>query len=358
MTFSDNYQVKSGESLESMLTNAGLDWRIQRTIPAIRPIGYVPGESDPTEFQTIDSHRFLRRSDNGAVFAAVSKKYRPHQNADIIGSLVDSAKKCGTEVTTIGSLKGGAWVFGQVDLGKQFTLKGGDRVNGKLTVTSRHDGTGTTRGGGTAVAIICANTFMMAARDLRGVVSHKQALNADGAGDNALLAALKTAATDFDIYQNDATTLSGVGVGSNAALLDWIQAVTDPGGYELRQAEAAEIANGGAAEPSDEPVGIEAVLMATELRKAAGKPLSAEMLNRAGKGVLEAITEGVGQDLPSRRGTWWGAANAVTYYSTHMAQARNPGNRTASAMVGPNAEMGRRALNLALDFAQAQEQAS
>jgi len=338
--FTDAYTPDKADSVTLMLERANLDWRIQRATPAIRPLGFAPGKSDPADFDIQNSYRFLRRSDTGKVFGCVSKKYRPHQNAEIIESLDTAAKTIGTHISQLGSLRGGAWVFAQVALGQSFKLGWQDYVEGLLTITTKHDGTGSTRGGGSSVCIVCENTFMMASRDMRGVISHKSDL---GANTAVLENALKTAAVDFGHYKAQALKLSASPIKSDTSLLDWLQRLTEP----VMAAERDAIIMGAAPQIPDGAGALDAILAAQEER-AASVAITENMLNRQGRGIMESILEGKGQQDPARKGTWWGAVNGVTHYTNWTAQSRNADNRTASTLAGPNADLNRRALELAL----------
>lgn len=348
--FANDYTVQPTDDVSTILENAGLDWSIQRCIPAIRPLGYVPGKSDHAEFEPQDGYRFLRRSDNGVVFGPVTAKYHPHQNKDIIGALYDCAHKLGTSMTRVGSLRGGRMVFAQLDLDRRFKLGKQDEVKGLLTITTKHDGLGATRAGGTTISIICSNAFMAATAQLQGVISHRSLFESNVA---QVQQALANAAGGFERYKSNAIKLAATPVPNNQVLLDWIIRLTDPATAAKLDAERKGMPIPAAGEPQDASVDLETILAAQEQRKAS-QALTEELLNRQGRGVLEGILEGVGQDDPARKGTWWGAVSGVTYYTTHTAQARNPENRMASAMVGPNAQLGRRALELALLQVEAQ----
>jgi hypothetical protein len=66
-------------------------------------------------------------------------------------------------------------------------------------------------------------------------------------------------------------------------------------------------------------------------------------------GLAEA---GVGNNLPSIRGTYWSAYNGVTEYLTHE-HGRNESNRLSSLWFGENANVNRHALDTAVEMAMA-----
>lgn len=327
------YTTNVNDNVNTMLANAGLNWKVQRVIPAVRPLHYAPGVDGPS-FQTVDNYRFLRRSDTGEIFAAVSDQYQPHQNTDIIRALDDVAGKLGTRIRRLGLLHNGRYVFAQIDLNKSFQVSKHDRTDGFLTVTTRHDATGKTRGGGTYVCIVCQNTFQAAERDLSAVVSHR-----GNAGRVAVVmqAALESAAEGFGVYQRQAEALSQLPIKSPQALLDWVQRITDPAAAQKRDTERG---------MTDGDL-LAAILDAQETR-IASQILVDDMLNRKGKAVLDAIINGNGQDDPARKDTWWGAFQGATYYADHTARSRTADNRTVSAWSGPLRDFKADALELAL----------
>jgi len=72
------------------------------------------------------------------------------------------------------------------------------------------------------------------------------------------------------------------------------------------------------------------------------------------KNILEQIVglaeAGVGNDIPSIRGTWWAGYNAVTEYLSHQ-QGRSESNRLNSLWFGQNANVNRHALDTAVEMA-------
>ena len=69
--------------------------------------------------------------------------------------------------------------------------------------------------------------------------------------------------------------------------------------------------------------------------------------------VHEAIYTSPGSELAAAKGTWWGALNGVTYVVDHESQARTEDNSLHSAWFGSGAAKKRKALSLAIDYAQA-----
>jgi hypothetical protein len=65
-----------------------------------------------------------------------------------------------------------------------------------------------------------------------------------------------------------------------------------------------------------------------------------------------ALEHAPGQELPTAKGTWWGALNAVTYVVDHEVGRAND-TRLKTAWFGMKSELKREALKVAVDLAKA-----
>ena len=75
-------------------------------------------------------------------------------------------------------------------------------------------------------------------------------------------------------------------------------------------------------------------------------------LNKVGRIILESILTSPGSDMPSARGTWWGALNGVTHAVDHVL-GNNADTRLSSAQPGQRSGLKTEALTLATQYAQA-----
>jgi hypothetical protein len=73
-----------------------------------------------------------------------------------------------------------------------------------------------------------------------------------------------------------------------------------------------------------------------------------DMLGKRAEDVFEALEASPGHDMKSAKGTYWGLVNAVTYVVDHKL-GRTADNRLASAWFGPNANLKREAVELAVE---------
>jgi hypothetical protein len=78
--------------------------------------------------------------------------------------------------------------------------------------------------------------------------------------------------------------------------------------------------------------------------------------SRTGAAILDAIVNSPGAKLESAQGTWWGAFNGVTYYADHInVRGNNRESRLESAWFGERSKLKASALELAVQYASAQE---
>ena len=69
--------------------------------------------------------------------------------------------------------------------------------------------------------------------------------------------------------------------------------------------------------------------------------------------VADALETSPGATMPSAKGTWWGALNAVTFTMDHGRKSMEEGNSLHSAWFGGNAVTKRKALTKAIEYAKA-----
>ena len=78
-----------------------------------------------------------------------------------------------------------------------------------------------------------------------------------------------------------------------------------------------------------------------------------EEFTKTSQSILEAIETSPGHDMSSAKGTWWGALNGVTYVMDHQKRAKTRDHALNSAWFGNNAQVKRKAMAKALEYAKA-----
>ena len=78
-----------------------------------------------------------------------------------------------------------------------------------------------------------------------------------------------------------------------------------------------------------------------------------ENINKTIEQVLQNIDTSPGATMKSAKGTWWGALNGVTYKEDHQRSSKGEGNGLHSAWFGVGANRKAKALDLAIQYADA-----
>lgn len=123
-----------------------------------------------SEFNVVDSHKLIRRSDNGAPIGVVGAGYEPVTNSEM-WDIAEAIQGSGVDVKyeTGGSLKGGSQVWLLLRLEEPIIVPGDP--NGATipyySLQNSHDSSGSFRGQATMTRIVCANTSKIADTDAR-----------------------------------------------------------------------------------------------------------------------------------------------------------------------------------------------
>jgi phage/plasmid-like protein (TIGR03299 family) len=307
---------------EEMLEAASLNWTVSK-----RPAYTIdsPAWSEDVGLLNAEGHHFIVRDSDNSVLSACGEDYVPFQNADTFKFFKKFVSSGTMKMETAGSLKDGRDIWGLAKLDQTFELAGGDEINGYLLIDSPHQSGIALTIMFTPIRVVCSNTMALALNTdgKRFRVLHLQAF--DDEIMRAAEEALGISGNKMNEFKEQATLLSN----KRAKPIDvqtFIAELFQP--QLLIERGKMNIAN-------DVPF--------------------AEQFNRTAEQVHDAINYSPGSDLKSAEGTWWGALNGVTYVMDHTKREseRVPGGALYSSWLGPNAATKRRALDLAVDYAQA-----
>lgn len=285
-------------TIPEMLRAAQLDWTVEKW-----PLRAVdPAERSVISVEMPSDFALVRSSDRKPLGVAGSR-YQVAQNADVLAFFKDFVEKGGATLETAGSLKGGRLVWGLANIGKGFTLKGGDAVKGYLLLASPHECGKAIVARVTPVRVVCANTMAMA---MSGTAVIERRFSHSVAFDPA------AAAEAMELVRDNLTEFE-----RNAKLL---------GRLRLTDAEVI-----GILAPVYQPRGAEghpdypkaAAIIAGDVAFA----------NPTLTKVLQAYKSAPGA-VP---GTGWGVLNGATYYADHVARGENQDGRLASTWLGREA---------------------
>ena len=281
---------------------AGLDWSV-RTEPL-----QIVSDGRPVQARAV-----VRDSDGSILGHHVGAGWTPLQNRDAFSWFDPFIQSGDCAFETAGSLQSGrrVWVLARINRAPAEIGPGGE-VRQYLLLSNSHDGTLAVRVGFTPIRVVCANTMAVAhshsasallrVRHTRGVVDVLARTRE----------VIDAVAGEFEATAQQYRFLASRGV-NRADLRKYVRRVLG-----LTEAEG----NG-------------------QLRKRSADTESA---------VLERFDSGLGANLPSARGTWWGGYNALTEFLSY-ARGRSADNRLNSLWFGDAARINRDALAVALQMA-------
>lgn len=271
------------------------------------------------EFETWDaSHVIFRRNADGtcAPLAVVSDSYViHHQPVEAIAEIRRQAEMIGADLSTLMALNDGRRIVATAKLDAQHSVFGSsqDIVRGYMTYASAYDGTMRTEQFFTDICVVCANTLAAA----RGKGANK------GMVKTSHKSVHDTARVDLEMGLND---------------------------FAERMRKADEMARAPIS-PEQTSDFLARVYLETSEEEARANSKTAAQLQKLLSRVMPQVTDAPGQGLSSRRGTVWGAFNAVTHDVDHVGTSRTNDARTTAAMFGVGAQVKARAWTQALALA-------
>ena len=283
---------------DQMLQAAGLDWTVQK-IPAFATIA---GE------QVAIGHSALVRSLDNKMLDVVSNDWNPVQNAEAFEFFNEFVAAGNMEMHTAGSLKGGQIVWGLAKIRDSFELFHGDQVDSYLLFSNFHKYGFSTDIRFTPIRVVCNNTLTLSLNsqvERMVKVSHRKVFQPD-----EVKSLLGIAADKLQQYKDMASFL-GSKPAKGEDIVEYFKRVFPVTGANDNS------------------------------RKEVSKNASL---------ALDILDTQPGANFA--QGTWWQPYNSVTFLIDHIA-ARNDDNRLSSAWYGQGKNIKNKALETALEFANA-----
>jgi phage/plasmid-like protein (TIGR03299 family) len=294
-------KVPSDLTPEQMLQAAGLDWRVE-AYPAIATL--------PNGEQINTGHSALVRSSDNKVLDVITEDWNPMQNHDAFEFFNDFVSAGDMEMHTAGSLRDGRIVWGLAKVNESFELFGGrDQVDSYLLFTNPHQYGQSIDVRFTPIRVVCNNTLTLSLNSQSKSmvkVSHRREFDADLVKET-----LGVAREKLDRYKEMAAHLSQKRF-NDESIVEYFQRVFPV----LTKKEDSE----------------------KELSKSAKAALEDHLDSQPGAELGE--------------GTWWAAFNTVTYMTDHII-GRSVDSRLTSAWYGANKNLKTRALEIAVEMADA-----
>jgi phage/plasmid-like protein (TIGR03299 family) len=299
-------KVSENISVDDMMKEAGLDWEVQK----------VPAYAELNGEKIHSGHDMLIRTSDNTALDMVSGNWNPVQNAEAFDFFREFVEAGDMEMHTAGSLQDGKRVWCLAKVKDDFTIGGKDLVESYLLLTNPHMYGRAVDIRFTPIRVVCNNTLTLSLGqkgDYQVSMSHKKAFNADEAKN-----LLGVAKDKMSQYEEMAKFLN-------------VKRWTD----ETVKAYFATVF------PNTNPNAKNKTFPIAEFDKYASKNA---------KRALEVMPIQPGADMGA--GSFWQAYNAVTYLTDHEL-GRNADSRLASAWYGLNKVKKVKALETAIEFAEA-----
>lgn len=294
-----------------MLKQAGLDWKVEK-----RPIY---GKTQAGKMVPIPGKYGLTRDKDDAVLSIVGSTYKPVQNEQAFDFFKKFTQAGHMKMDTAGSLWGGRYTWALAKINSDFKVGKNDEVKSFLLLSSPHIHGKSLVIKFTSIRVVCWNTLSWAlGADLSGKgpreegsfrMPHTQIF--DDAMKERAIQALGLAKQQAGSFRDAAILLAK----SKAKAEDVDSFFCEVLKFDPRKAK--KLKSGDQAEP--------------------------RLLEK----FRQALEFAPGQELPTAKGTWWGAVNAITYTVDH-AVGRERDTALKNAWFGAKANLKADALALAL----------
>lgn len=294
-------QVPADLSPEQMLKAADLDWTVQK-IPAFSKI-------DGSNIN-VGVSALVRSTDN-KVLDVVSNDWNPVQNHEAFQFFSEYCDAGDMEMNTAGSLRDGQIVWALAKVKESFELFKGDQVDSYLLFTNPHKFGQCIDVRFTPIRVVCNNTLTLALKE------HSERV------------VKKNHRTVFDPSQ----VKEQLGIATEK-LAKYKEMATFLGAKRYTQDKLSEY--------------FKEVFPVLVYNKEKG-PQRKE-LSKSATRALEIIETQPGAEFA--RGSWWQAFNAVTYLTDHEI-GKSADTRLQSAWFGANKNLKIKALETAVEFAEA-----
>jgi len=337
-------------TVDEALVAAGLNWNVAR-----RPYQIVGNTG-------VKDSRFkaLVRSDTGYEIAPCSTIYTPIQNRALMGAFFQAAGDAGVKLTRAGSLYGGARVYAVAEMPASFSLSvtpawseamrrnpdhawiAEDKTVLQIVMSTGHEPGQKARFSAQAYRLVCSNGARIT--EVLGTVAIAHRGNTARARLFEVGEAINQAVSQFQAYQRKAEILHAT---RSTPELDraYVVNLLAP---ELWAAVVAETeaqvhgAHPGRLTGTD--------LLNAVIERTYTARFEAALQTRSVAAVLDAIQTQPGAGMAA--GTLWSTYNGVTYQVDHRA-GRNLDAAVESSLYGVGDRLKVRALDLALDYAEA-----
>jgi phage/plasmid-like protein (TIGR03299 family) len=280
-----------------MLDAAGLNWSVEK----------IPAYAEVAGKQVKIGQSALVRSSDNSILDVVSDDWNPVQNQEAFDFFNEFVAAGDMEMHTAGSLKNGTIVWGLAKVKESFELFKGDTIDSYLLFSNFHRYGFSTDVRFTPIRVVCNNTLTLSLSskvDRMAKISHRKVF------DPSNVKEMLGIATDKLAKYKEMASFLGSKRAKEEDIVDYFCRIFPVSGSGDKK-----------------------------------KEISKNALT-----AFEILESQPGADYAA--GTWWQPFNAVTYLTDHLA-GRSADTRLASAWYGSNKVLKTKALELAIEMAEA-----
>jgi len=314
--------VSNEMSPTEMMDAAGCNWEVALTS------NHYPPDHAHHAGEPIEDSNFIERIHDGKILGKyVAGHYKPVQNIELFEFFEEFINNGSMYLHTAGSLFGGqkVWCMASTKEGFYLDDKQQDEVVNNLLFTISHTGQDANSALNTPVRVVCANTMRRAMADVDAIVTHNHRAIFD---PETLKVALGVSSKNFGELEEFAKACAKRAL-SGEEQIDFFKNVF--GGKEriedtgkVVQSEAVRKAMAYFRGQEFSPVQKKETKDATiaKLQEQVEALRSGKTIEDISAGDRDIASEpdstiNAGWDLPSAKGTLWGAFNTVTYMTDH-----------------------------------------
>jgi phage/plasmid-like protein (TIGR03299 family) len=286
-------EVIADLSPEQMLREAGIDWTVKK-YPAMIVLN--------DDVKEIGRNALVRSSDN-SILDVVTDDWNPVQNQEAFEFFNEYVNAGDMEMHTAGSLQEGRIVWGLAKVKESFELFKSDRIDSYLLFTNFHKYGFSTDIRFTPIRVVCNNTLTLSLNgkvDRMAKFSHRREFDPEQAKE-----VLGIATDKLQKYKEMAEFL-GSKRAKGEHVVDYFKRLFPTNG--------------------------------------------AKDMSKNASTALSVVDSQPGAEYA--QGTWWPVFNAVTYTTDHL-MGRTQEGRITSSWYGPNKKLKTKALELAVEMAEA-----
>ena len=284
-----------------MMDKAGLNWGVEKVDSFIR----VGDQEIKTGQQAL-----IRTSDN-KVLTNVGQDWNPVQNSEAFEFFSEYVLAGDMEMHTAGSLKGGRMVWALAKVKESFDILGGDQVDSYLLFSNPHEYGKSIDVRFTPIRVVCNNTLTFSLNQSaknQVKLNHRSAFNADTVKET-----LGIAHDKFAKYKEMAEFLSS----KRFTMEKLVQYYNEVFPHTYNKDREVKVQND---------------------------------LTKTAKEALDVLYTQPGANFGE--GSWWQALNSVTYLTDHK-MGRSADSRLTSSWFGANQARKVKAINKAIEYAEA-----